>query len=223
MRIHHLHSSSSDEINFASFLVYCPQRKCSTPVCKNTQKWIQGVKNNRIDNNGVHVIKRIADEMAKRKDAELVKFFEGEVSLVPVPKSAPLAPGAFWPAHKICEQLLSVGFGNEILSNLVRKYPTKKSAYTQAGVPRLEPDEHCKSFEWNGGLIAPKKIILIDDVVTRGSTFLGAAQLIRKHFPNIEISGFAISRTIKKFNITSIIDPCVGKIILFNGSLNRHP
>ena len=52
------------------------------------------------------------------------------------------------------------------------------------------------SIEWQGGLGSNlTQIILVDDVVTRGTTFLAAREVIRREQPWLEFEGFAAVRT----------------------------
>lgn len=45
-------------------------------------------------------------------------------------------------------------------------------------------------------LFEPDEILLVDDVVTRGATLLGAANKLVDAYPNARISTFAAIRTI---------------------------
>jgi len=47
-------------------------------------------------------------------------------------------------------------------------------------------------------LMAPASIVLIDDILTRGHTFLGAAWRLHEAFPETKIVAFAAMRTISK-------------------------
>ena len=70
----------------------------------------------------------------------------------------------------------------------------------------------------------PSEITLVDDVVTRGSTLLAAASLVKSVYPDSKIRTFAFSRTLGFVDdIERIIDPCEG-IIRWDGyNVTREP
>ena len=73
-------------------------------------------------------------------------------------------------------------------------------------------------------LIEPSEIVIVDDIITRGSTLLGAANRLVEAFPNAKIRGFAAMRSISRpTDFTGVIDPCVGKIHMSNGNPYRNP
>lgn len=67
-------------------------------------------------------------------------------------------------------------------------------------------------------------ITVVDDVVTKGATLLGAASLLAGAFPRAEIRAFALVRTqgyVK--DIERILDPVVGRISRTrNGGADRQ-
>ena len=66
-------------------------------------------------------------------------------------------------------------------------------------------------------LSEPREILLVDDIITRGATMLGAANKLRNTFPLARIRGFAAMRTISPPDIfNQAYDPCLG-VITFNG------
>jgi len=76
------------------------------------------------------------------------------------------------------------------------------------------------------GLISiPKRILLIDDIVTSGSTVVGAANRLYEAFPGTQISTFAAMRTIsRKIEFGSEYSPYVGNIHLYpDGGCWRRP
>lgn len=76
-----------------------------------------------------------------------------------------------------------------------------------------------------GAADGPAEIILVDDVVTKGATFAGAAARLMEIYPGVPIRGFAISRATSDFD--KIQDPLAGEIeIEADGSKSRrndHP
>ena len=58
-----------------------------------------------------------------------------------------------------------------------------------------------------------KDIVLVDDIVARGSTAVGIAGKIKEVYPSASIKLFAAIRTISNANeFKKLTGPCVGKI-----------
>jgi adenine/guanine phosphoribosyltransferase-like PRPP-binding protein len=68
-----------------------------------------------------------------------------------------------------------------------------------------------------------EEIVLIDDVVTRGTMFLASASLLREAFPKIKIRAFALVRTMSGLEVAQIENPSVGKITPFLAHAERRP
>jgi hypothetical protein len=67
-------------------------------------------------------------------------------------------------------------------------------------------------------------LCLIDDVITKGSTLLGAATRLQMTFPRAAISAFALVRTLGFVeDIETIVEPAVGTIILRGDEAVREP
>jgi phosphoribosylpyrophosphate synthetase len=73
-------------------------------------------------------------------------------------------------------------------------------------------------------LIKPKHIVLIDDFVTRGATFVGAASRVQSEITDVEIKAFALVRSITDGEIEAIREPVTGTIELASdGESRRRP
>jgi hypothetical protein len=73
-------------------------------------------------------------------------------------------------------------------------------------------------------LVSPGRFLLVDDVVTRGATFLGAASRLRESFPDTEIRAFALVRTESQGELNAIRDPAEGWIeSVPGGGTQRRP
>jgi hypothetical protein len=66
-------------------------------------------------------------------------------------------------------------------------------------------------------------ITLVDDVVTRGASFIGMYARLREAYPNAPIRCFALIRTISTGEIDAILDPVHGEIRYENNRLSRVP
>ena len=140
-------------------------------------------------------------------------FLNDSVTLVPVPRSAPLVDGALWPSEVVAETLQAHGFGEAVLPCISRVTPVRKSAF-QAPGNRPTIEEHYDSLEVQGGLFQPDEITLVDDVITKGSTQLACAMRLRDVFPNATIRAFAMVRTKGFGEIETIVSPYQGRIFV---------
>lgn len=148
--------------------------------------------------------------------------FGPDVFLVPAPRSAPLVPSALWPGERICNALLAQGFAKATLPIVKRINPIPKSATAPLG-GRPSVEQQYSSLEVQRTLVAPARIVVVDDVVTRGATLLATAARLRDAFPEAAIEAFALIRT-RGFvgEIEKILDPVVdGTISTLSGSLLR--
>jgi len=66
-------------------------------------------------------------------------------------------------------------------------------------------------------------LLVVDDVVTRGATLLGAATLLQRRFASCDIAGFAAVRTISEAEVSDMFDPVVGMISMRHGQPHREP
>jgi len=69
-----------------------------------------------------------------------------------------------------------------------------------------------------------ERIVLVDDVITRGATMLGAASRLAEVYPEAEIRCFAMIRTMSRSEtFVRILDPCLGHIRLSGDQTFREP
>lgn len=69
------------------------------------------------------------------------------------------------------------------------------------------------------------EILIIDDVITRGASMMGAVNRLADVFPNAQIRGFAVTRTVSRpEEFRAIEDPQIGSISLAaKGETFRRP
>lgn len=178
-------------------------------------------------------------------------FFAPDVVLVPVPASRP-RERAPWVGERLAWCLRDLGLADTVWPCLRRRYPVRKSAFAAAG-ERPSLLEHYASFavdlaETNpdstaggrqtplpdspargragrspGTRLAPR-LVLVDDVVTRGRTLLAAAARLREAFPGSEIRAFALMRTLGRGEVPwRNPDPCEGEVRWRLGDARRTP
>ena len=192
-------------LEFASCYAYSP-RGVTEPSQQSRQLCY------RIKAGDAEAIRLAAERVREFHDAgRFPDFFGPEVTLVAVPGRAPLAPGATSRTQSICDALAALGLGREVLALIARSSPVTKSAYA-APADRPSAEEHHATIDVQPTLVPPARILLVDDVVTRGSTLLGAASRVRDAYDDCEIRGFALIRTISLGEVEVVRDPCAGWI-----------
>lgn len=83
--------------------------------------------------------------------------------------------------------------------------------------------EHYESFAVASAPIALHRIVLIDDVITRGRTLLAAAARMQAAFAHADIRAFALIRTLGVGQaVTQLIEPCHG-VVRWAGDARREP
>lgn len=202
---------------FAAPFVYSPKGRSPTSIKSRELR-------NRIKRGDSFLFRQIADHVANLVAAgEFPNFFGADVTLVPVPGHTPLMAGAVSTTQRISRTLADKGLAAEVNTLVVRTYPVPKSAFaTPATRPRAK--DHFASMSALPSLLVPRRILLVDDFVTRGATLLGAASRIRAAYPDCAIAAFAAVRSVTQGEVSSIRDPCVGDIVLqSDGESSRRP
>ena len=153
----------------------------------------------------------------------LAGFFDAADVLVPVPGCAPYMPGDPWAADHLSVALVGAGLGGAAWSGLRRVRAVPKSA-TAAPGERPTVSLHYESFIVERPSISPKRIVLIDDVVTKGRTLLAAASRVHEAFPSAQLRAFALVRTMGLISgVQKLLDPCKGEIRWRFGDACRRP
>ena len=153
-------------------------------------------------------------------------FFSEDTMLVPIPGSARIRNQSTpWIAERICNELTSVGLGAEVLPIAERRTTVAKSSYQKWG-KRPSPKVHFDSIEVSREMVDYKRLLLVDDVVTKGSTILGVASRVSDAYPRSEVQAFAMIRTMGlQPDIESFNEPTdEGRITLrSSGDARRDP
>jgi predicted amidophosphoribosyltransferase len=161
---------------------------------------------------------------ARLDELQLGRCFSRSALLVPVPSSQVSKPATLWVPLLLARALVAEGLGRAYEPCLRRIETVPKSA-TSASKDRPTPQRHYESLAAGKLLFPPDEILLIDDVVTRGATLLGAASRLAEAFPGARITAFAAMRAIsERDEFKRILDPCIGQIRLReDGSTLRRP
>jgi len=150
-------------------------------------------------------------------------YFGKQTVLVPVPGSSPLVPGGLWVPERLAQALESLGLAVAVWPAVRRTDTVPKSAFAAPG-ERPTAERHHETFEVEHTLAPPTRIVLVDDIVTKGRTLLAAATRLRESFPQADIRAFALVRTMGLVaEIEQILDPCVGEIRWQDDDAHRAP
>jgi hypothetical protein len=208
---------------FVSLLQYAPRG--TTPMAQTSRTVTYKVKSDGFMGS-TRVIAHAARRVAERLDAYplLQDCFGLDVTFVPIPRSSPRRAGFLWPAERICACLLAEGLGRDILRCLERTQPVQQASSAAAG-QRPNPPDHYASITVRSPRprAYPNRITLVDDVITRGSSFVGMVPHIQEAFPDTTIRCFALIRTISTGDIDAIFAPTAGTITYRDGLLMRQP
>jgi len=159
---------------------------------------------------------------ASRRDAELAALFGGSPALVPVPGST-VSSESPWAAERLAVALVGVGLGGRLAPALRRHFTVRKSATSPVG-HRPSVREHYESFAMFRPLIVADKIVLVDDVITKGRTLLAAAARLRTELPHADIRAFALIRTVGFVpRMERVMEVCHGTVRWAGGDARREP
>jgi predicted amidophosphoribosyltransferase len=143
--------------------------------------------------------------------------------LIPVPKSAPHAPGSMWVAEHLATALVREGLARCAWTGLHRVRAVRKSATSIAG-RRPSVLSHYDSFAMDDCIEATGRIILVDDIVSKGRTLLAAASRVQESLPSAQVRAFAMVRTMGLVpDVAHLVDPCRGEIRWKAGDAHRSP
>ena len=155
-------------------------------------------------------------------------LFGREVVLVPVPGSTPSIQG-IWAAGCLARALREVGLGGSLWTGVERRFPVRKSATALNG-QRPSVQQHYESFaitgrgRGTGTPLPPTRIVLVDDVITKGRTILAAAIRLHEAFPHADIRAFALVRTMGLIpDVSDPLEPCQGVVCWASGDARREP
>lgn len=149
-------------------------------------------------------------------------LFTRETVLVPVPGCAP-SRGVPPAALQLARALRVVGLAGRVWPGLERRCAVRRSATAPTG-ERPTVREHYESFSvarWPAPL---DRILLVDDVVTKGRTLFAAATRLRDEFPYSDVRAFALVRTLGySLKLERLVEPCSGVIRWAGGDVWREP
>ena len=206
------------EVAFGALLTYSPRGTTAVSSQSRTVAYeLKSAKPQAVER-AVEILRLVLER------GELTDFFGPGVVLVPAPRSAPLEPGWLWPGENISRAMVAAGLAKEVLPCLRRIEKVAKSAFAGPG-ERPSAIRHRDTMAVDPpGLIQPKQVTVVDDVVTKGATLLACASLVKATMPAAEVRVFGLVRTRGLVpDIERIVDPCVGAITWNGSSVDRAP
>jgi len=210
-------------IRFGATLAYSPRG--SSESSRRSAAFVRALKQNKVLRVGgadVTAARYLARRMAERRDGlPFVQELSPDVLLVPMPRAGLRRKGALWPAFELATALLAQGFGAEVRELVTRTIPLRKSA-TSSADERPTAQQHFDSMAVDA-IVTDQPIVLVDDVVTRGATLLGAASRLRAWSPRLEVFGFAAARTVSEGEVGEVFNPVSGSIELRQLQTFRRP
>lgn len=206
-------------LKFGSYLNYSSNKNATSNNAKMSRNIVWSIKNDK-----ENIIQRALGHLKENINSSILKdFFEEDSVLVPIPRSKPqFSAAAIYPSQIICQELVSLGLGKTVKEAVKRVETTIPSHLRNKG-ERPKIREHIETSEINEELtIFENKIILVDDVITKGTTFLAYAEVLKERYPLIEVKAFALARTRGFGDIEQLIEPFKGEIYEKNGEGNRR-
>lgn len=203
-------------IEFGSLLTYSPRG--NTEEQSRSRTFMAKLKSDGfLEKENILMTEYIAQGIKNNLEKlPFAHFFKANPVLIPTPSSSLTKANTLWVPQRLATALVKNGLGTKVSSCLERTSPLRKS-HTSSSANRPKAQEHYDTMAVQKELSEPDEILLIDDFITRGSTFVGAVNRLKDAFPNANIRVFAGIKTISKpKNFKKIYHPCIGKID-FNG------
>lgn len=192
------------EIPFASLLVYSVSGSSDLSTLSRTRV------RDPLKSGDKKTLRRVAERVEEYVE-ELGDSFGPDVGLVPMPRSSPIRQEDLWPSRLICEILFQQGLAGSIHECVTRTREVTKAALT-TGPRRVRT--HLGSLQAQLPVDLPDRVVLVDDVVTSGSTLYAAARLLGQ--PG-RVRAFAVLRSMGSLEVESILAPCIGTIRYVEG------
>ena len=153
----------------------------------------------------------------------LSRLFDENPILVPIPGAIPRGPESPWVAERLCLALRRQGLGRSVWTGLRRVSAVRKSG-TASPDERPSTWTHYNSFLVDSPPADANRILLVDDIVTKGRTLLAAATRNQETCPGARVEAFAFVRTMGLVSdVKRLVDPCLGEIRWRRGDAHRAP
>src|SRR5712692_7773407 len=171
-------------LEYGSLLSYTPRP--STSEMEQAKSVMYAIKNDGyIERPPVLMSEWIAKAVQQNMTRlPFASFFHHDTVLVPVPRSTLMRPNTLWMPERIATALVRRKIGGQVLACLARLSPLRKAAWSDPS-DRPRPSEQYNTISVQGRVSSsPGEVVLVDDIITRGATMLGAANRVVEAFPN---------------------------------------
>lgn len=181
--------------------------RCQTQAGKDSVKaknWFKGGKE--------FYIGRAIDIISKPDLTDIRNYLSDlQYTLVPVPRSHQIKPGSIWPSLTICNEMLNRGYGYQV-SQIISRTKTIRSNSTSIG-NRSTVAEQRDSIKIDLLFSPSNNFILVDDILSTGTTMYACALEILVSYPGAHIKTFSLMRT-RHFEteITDLVEPFINWI-----------
>jgi hypothetical protein len=136
-------------------------------------------------------IKRFAQELAS-----LLGSTSAELFVAPIPPSKRRDDPAYDPRLDMVLEQVTHQCNNVTVTNTIVRTVSKTPAH-QSGSYRPSVDEVYESLDWNESLPERAKLmVLVDDVITAGTSFKACQKLVYQNAPQINVIGVFWARTV---------------------------
>lgn len=173
-------------------------------------------------------VKRASPSIVRRAaEVSVEHFWEvfEEATLVPVPRSARrLDEDTLWPSLAICEKLLEHGLGTDI-HRLLKRVRSLHPAHLSAPGGRADIPEQVASLSLEADVLTQPKdtIVLVDDIVTSGTTLLACREVIWRGYPDHNVDAFAVMRSMSDQVIEEVLAPAHCHVTRIGDRGRRRP
>ena len=218
----------STKLEFASVLSYVP-REGGGDLGDQSRDVMRILKDGRMIGSPPAPLSDLVARLIKGggpEVADIGSMLSPTAVLVPVPKSSLFKEGSLWVPEQIANSFVRSGLGGRSARLLARTRAIAKAATSlSSGGPRPTALEHLQTLAVQTELRSVEEIVLIDDVVTTGSTLPGCANKLLESYPSSLIRGFAVMRAVSNpLDFKQTLDPIVGAITLHSdGRCHRKP
>lgn len=194
---------SLDRLECSSWLVYATRSDAAD--AKRIKTLILDIKEDRRDPSSGRSWSALSIERALILNSGACREpFVGDPMLVPVPGSGLTKPNTVWSAKRLSEELVRQGLGADVIDIVHRKTAVTKSAGSRQR-PTLA--EHHASLTVRPKLSPPAALVLVDDVVTSGTTLMACAMRLAEAVPGVPISAFALARVLSEGDPVRVFMP----------------
>jgi len=208
---------SPDSLICTSWLIYAP--RSTSEQARRVRTLVLKIKTDSIDpGSRTPVVQAVVRRSVARLGPAARLAFGGHPMLVPVPRSSLTKPNTIWPARRVCEELVREGLGDDVLPLLIRQTAIPKSAGSTDRPPLAV---HVRSLAVQKRLVPPSRLVLVDDVITSGTTMMACAIRLARAFPGVPVSGFALARVQSQGDPVRVLESAQERIVISGTRCSR--